>query len=62
MSTTMSPTHDTNERRQAIWPWIAMPLVVLVVFYTLKSFRAEAERSAAPQSQVQASAGDTAEP
>lgn len=53
--TTMSTTHDTNERRQAIWPWLLMPLVVLLVFYTLQSFRNEATRGAAPQSQAQAS-------
>jgi len=56
----MSTTHDTNERRQAIWPWLLMPLVVLLVFYTLQSFRNEATRSAASQTQAQTS--DTAEP
>ena len=60
--TTMSITHDTNERRQAIWPWLLMPLVVLLVFYTLQSFRNEAARTAPSQSPVQASAGDTTEP
>ena len=58
----MSTTHDTHDRRQAIWPWIAMPLVVLVVFYTLQRFQDEAKRSAAAQSQVQATTGATAEP
>jgi len=58
--TTMSTTHDTNERRQAIWPWILMPLVVLLVAYTLQSFRNDATRGIAPQSQT--SAIDTAEP
>jgi hypothetical protein len=57
----MSTTHDTNERRQAIWPWILMPLVVLMVFYTLQRFQDEAKRSAAAQTQAQ-SAADTAEP
>jgi len=56
----MSTTHDTNERRQAIWPWILMPLVVLLVAYTLQSFRNDATRGIAPQSQT--SAIDTAEP
>jgi len=60
--TTMSTTHDTNERRQAIWPWLLMPLVVLLVFYTLQSFRNQAARNAAPQSQTQTSASDTEEP
>jgi hypothetical protein len=25
----------TRERRPAVWPWLVMPLVVLVVFYAL---------------------------
>jgi hypothetical protein len=57
----MSTTHDTHDRRQAIWPWILMPLVVLVVFWTLQRFQDEAKRNAAAQTEVQAS-GDTAEP
>ena len=57
----MSTTHDTSERRQAIWPWILMPLVVLIVAYTLQRFQDEAKRSAAAQTQMQ-SASDTAEP
>lgn len=58
----MSTTHDTSERRQAIWPWILMPLVVLLVAYTLQSFRNDATRSAAAQTPTQASASDTQEP
>jgi hypothetical protein len=53
--TTMSTTHDTNERRQAIWPWLLMPLVVLLVFYTLQSLRSEAMRGVSPPSQAQTS-------
>jgi hypothetical protein len=41
------PTPDTNERRQAIWPWVLMPLVVLLVAYTLHDFHKTAESSAA---------------
>lgn len=26
-------------RRPAIWPWLVMPLIVLVAFYTLKRVR-----------------------
>jgi hypothetical protein len=26
-------------RRPAVWPWLVMPLVVLVAFYTLKRVR-----------------------
>ena len=29
----------TRDRRPAIWPWLVMPLVVLVAFYTLKRVR-----------------------
>ena len=58
----MSTTHDTTERRQAIWPWLLMPLVVLVVFYTLQRFQDEAKRSAEAQSPVQTSMSDTGEP
>jgi hypothetical protein len=25
----------TRERRPAVWPWLVMPLIVLVVFYAL---------------------------
>jgi hypothetical protein len=58
----MSTMHDTNERRQAIWPWILMPLVVLLVFYTLQRFQHEALRSAATQSQAQSAVGNSGEP
>ena len=58
----MSTMQDTNERRQAIWPWITMPLVVLLVFYTLQRFQHEALRSAAAQPQAQAADGNSAEP
>jgi hypothetical protein len=57
----MSTSHDTNERRQAIWPWILMPLVVLLVAYTLHDFQKHSATAAA-QSQVHSStgvAGDT---
>lgn len=56
----MSTMQDTNERRQAIWPWITMPLVVLLVFYTLQRFQHEALRSSATQSQT--ATGNSAEP
>jgi len=41
---------------------LLMPLVVLLVFYTLQSFRNEATRTPASQSPVQASADGTTEP
>jgi len=43
----MPTPHDTNERRQAIWPWLLMPLIVLLVAYTLYNFKQTA-KSAAP--------------
>ncbi|HKT75047.1 MAG TPA: hypothetical protein VJQ47_19330 [Steroidobacteraceae bacterium] len=32
-----------GERRPAIWPWLLMPLVTLVVFYVLNRLRQTAE-------------------
>jgi hypothetical protein len=29
----------TQERRPAIWPWLVMPLIVLVAFYVLWQVR-----------------------
>ena len=42
----MPTPHDTNERRQAIWPWVLMPLVVLLVAYALYNFKATAKSDA----------------
>lgn len=61
----MPATHDTNERQQAaIWPWILMPLVVLLVAYSLDRFKDAAQNAA--QSQVHsaptAATGGTTEP
>ena len=53
----MSTSHDTNERRQAIWPWVLMPLVVLLVAYTLHDFQKHSATTAAAQSQVHSSTG-----
>ncbi len=60
----MSTSHDTNERRQAIWPWILMPVIVLIVFYTLQRFQ-DSAKDAAQASQMHATttdAGDTVQP
>jgi len=39
-SNTLMPTsHDANERRPAIWPWVLMPLVVLILFVILYNVR-----------------------
>ena len=60
----MSTSHDTNERRQAIWPWILMPIVVLLVAYMLHGFEDSAKSSAAQtQTRAPASAtGDSTDP
>ena len=57
--TTMSTSHDTNERRQAIWPWILMPIVVLLVAYMLHGFEDSAKSAAAQSPQAHSSAGTT---
>ncbi|HVW68898.1 MAG TPA: hypothetical protein VHB68_07970 [Steroidobacteraceae bacterium] len=57
-----SSTHETNERRQAIWPWLLMPLVVLLIAYTLHSFE-YAARTAAAQTHTPGNDADpTSEP
>ena len=57
----MSTSHETNERRQAIWPWLLMPMVVLIVFYMLERFQDAAKSAAAQGAQVHASTSDTTE-
>ena len=54
----MPTPRDTGERRQAIWPWVLMPLVVLLVAYTLNRFHETAKSSA----QARAHAEVTTEP
>ena len=42
----MPATHDTNEpRQQAIWPWVLMPVVVLLVAYALNHFKDVAQNA-----------------
>lgn len=46
----MPAIHDSNEpRQQAIWPWVLMPMVVLLVAYTLNHFKDVAQNAAQPQ-------------
>jgi hypothetical protein len=54
----MPSSDDVNERRQAIWPWVLMPIVVLLVFWTLQRFQ-DSAKSAAQATQSDASAADT---
>ena len=37
----------TRERRPAVWPWLAMPLIVLLVFYALYRVHQQPGTSAA---------------
>ncbi len=53
----MATLHDAVERRPAVWPWLLMPLVVLTVFFTLKSFHATANASL--DTEARASSSDT---
>jgi hypothetical protein len=57
----MPPSHESSERRPAIWPWLLMPMVVLIVFYMLERFQ-EGAKSTGPQgAQAHAQASDAAE-
>jgi hypothetical protein len=60
----MSTSQDTNERRQAIWPWLLMPVVVLIVFCTLQRFQESAKKAAAqaPTEAAATTSSDSAEP
>jgi hypothetical protein len=60
----MPTSDDANEqRRQAIWPWLLMPIVVLLVFWTLQRFQDSAKSAAAQSTQSHASdTSDTAQP
>ena len=62
----MSTSHDSNERRQAIWPWILMPIVVLLVAYMLHGFEDSAKTSAAQDRQTRiapaSATGDSTDP
>jgi hypothetical protein len=43
-----------SDRRPAVWPWLIMPLIVLLVFYALHRLQHLAHGSAAPASAVSA--------
>lgn len=45
-------------RRGAVWPWLAMPLVALAVFFALRSCHAEMSRDPAPSGSEQTSLGN----
>jgi hypothetical protein len=59
----MPATHDTNEpRQQAIWPWVLMPVVVLLVAYTLNHFKDVAQNAAQGHSPATVTTSGTSEP
>jgi hypothetical protein len=64
----MPASHDASEPRQqaAIWPWVLMPVVVLLVAFTLNHFKDAAQSAAAqaqaPHSAATANPGGTTEP
>jgi hypothetical protein len=41
MTPTPTPIEDAAppERRPAVWPWLLVPLVALVIFFVLRTFR-----------------------
>jgi hypothetical protein len=50
----MPATHDTNEPRpQAIWPWLLMPIVVLLVAFMLDRFKDSAQADGVPGAAAQ---------
>ena len=59
---TLSPT--PAERRPAIWPWLVMPLVTLILYYGLDRLIRDYQEdqgayNAAPQAQASAAKSDT---
>jgi hypothetical protein len=53
-----------RERRPAVWPWLVMPIVVLLVFYALfRVHQRPGSAPAAPDTQAAAPArSETAQP
>ena len=47
----------TRERRPAVWPWLVMPLVVLIAFYVLYRMHESPGPLAPPAQTVPASPG-----
>jgi hypothetical protein len=58
----MPASRDTNERRQAIWPWLLMPLVVLLVAYTLHDYHETAKTAAQARGAHSEATGEASEP
>ena len=39
------PLHTRSERRPAVWPWLLLPLVVLAIFFALRTAKDAPERA-----------------
>jgi hypothetical protein len=58
--TVITDTPDGSERQPAIWPWLVMPAVVLLMFFTLEQVEKRAHgTSLATQSHTTGDAGDS---
>lgn len=57
----MSTSQDINERRQAIWPWVLMPVIVLIVFCTLQRFQDSAKKAPAQATQFDSPTDDSSD-
>jgi hypothetical protein len=62
-STEISISSGTTERRPAIWPWLVMPLITLLLFYSLERLDREQSdgsyHSAGPQAADSATLPDS---
>lgn len=56
------PRPPSSQRRPAVWPWLLLPVVVVIVFLALRKFKATTtqypiQSGAAPQAGAPASSG-----
>ncbi len=59
------PTHSTlarsAERRQAAWPWLLLPLIVLALFFALRTVKqAPSHHAAHAESSSESAPGEAA--
>ena len=52
--------HARSERRPAVWPWLLLPLVVLVIFFALRTAKDAPARSAPDGNAAPAAPGEDA--
>ncbi|HEY2340768.1 MAG TPA: hypothetical protein VGH75_09575 [Steroidobacteraceae bacterium] len=48
-----------SDRRPAVWPWLVMPLIVLLVFYALHRVQHPAATAAVPAGATGSAAAST---